>query len=40
MQTYKIDVSEAEKPLEEYATLQEFFARKIKADKRPIAEPG
>ena len=35
---YGIDVSEAEKPLEDYAGFDEFFTRRLKAGLRPIAE--
>jgi phosphatidylserine decarboxylase len=34
---YGIDVDEAEKPLEEYGGLQEFFTRRLKPGARPIA---
>jgi phosphatidylserine decarboxylase len=38
---YRIDVSEAEKPLDEYSGLQEFFTRRLKPDARPIdRSPG
>jgi phosphatidylserine decarboxylase len=40
MQTYKIDADAAEKPVESYSTLQEFFTRKLKPGLRPIAAPG
>lgn len=33
---YKIDLSEAEKDIEEYGSLGEFFSRKLKAEARPI----
>lgn len=33
---YKIDLTEIEKPLEEYRTLHEFFTRKLKKGKREI----
>ncbi|MCD9026453.1 archaetidylserine decarboxylase [Cohnella silvisoli] len=33
---YKIPVEEAEKKLEEYGSLNEFFTRRLKAGKRPI----
>jgi phosphatidylserine decarboxylase len=36
--TYGIDVTEAEKPLEEYAGFDEFFTRRLKAGARPIAD--
>lgn len=36
---YRVDVSEAEHPLEHYATFAEFFCRGLKAGARPIA-PG
>jgi phosphatidylserine decarboxylase len=34
--TYQIAVEEAEKSLEEYATLNEFFTRRLKPGSRPI----
>lgn len=34
--TYKINVAEAEKPLEQYRTLNEFFTRRLKPDMRQI----
>ena len=38
---YGIDVSEAEKPLTEYAGFDEFFTRKLRAGARPIDDaPG
>jgi phosphatidylserine decarboxylase len=38
---YGIDLSEAEKPLEEYEGVQELFTRRLKPDARPIdAAPG
>lgn len=33
---YNIDVSEAEKPLEDYKTFNEFFARELKKNARPL----
>lgn len=33
---YGIDVSEAEKPLEEYGGLQEFFTRRLRPGLRPV----
>lgn len=33
---YKINLSEIEKPIHEYAHLTEFFTRKLKQDARPI----
>jgi phosphatidylserine decarboxylase len=36
---YGVDVSEAERPIEEYPTFTEFFTRRLKAGARPIA-PG
>jgi phosphatidylserine decarboxylase len=37
---YGIDVGEAEKPLEEYTGLQDFFTRKLRPDARPLpADP-
>lgn len=35
-QTYKIDIEEAEKPLEQYRTLNEFFTRRLKPNMRQI----
>lgn len=32
-----IDVNECEKPVEEYTSFNDFFARKLKSDRRPIA---
>jgi phosphatidylserine decarboxylase len=40
LQTYKIDADAAEKPLEEYDTLQAFFTRKLKPGLRPVAAEG
>lgn len=38
---YGIDVSEAEKPLEEYAGFDEFFTRKLRPGARPVDDaPG
>jgi len=38
---YGIDVSEAEKPLAEYAGFDDFFTRRLRADARPIdRSPG
>jgi len=38
---YGIDVSEAEKPVEEYSGLQEFFTRRLRAGARPVDQtPG
>ena len=38
---YGIDVTEAEKPLEDYAGFDEFFTRRLRAGLRPIADgPG
>src|SRR6185295_4893181 len=34
---FKIDCSEAEKPVEEYPTLGDFFIRRLKPGARPIA---
>lgn len=36
---YRVDVAEAEKPLDEYRTFGEFFTRRLKPGTRPIA-PG
>ena len=33
---YGIDVSEAEKPLDEYSGFDEFFTRKLKPGARPV----
>lgn len=38
-QAYGVDLAEAEKPLEEYASLQAFFTRRLKPGLRPQAEP-
>ncbi|WP_018131789.1 archaetidylserine decarboxylase [Effusibacillus pohliae] len=35
---FQIDLQQAEKPLEAYQTLTEFFTRKLKSECRPIAE--
>jgi len=35
---YKIDVSEAEFPIENYNSLNHFFTRRLKSDKRPIVK--
>lgn len=37
LQTYEIDAGAAEKPVEQYATLQEFFTRRLTPGLRPIA---
>lgn len=37
VRTYNICVEEAEKPMEQYGTLNEFFTRKLKPGIRPIA---
>ena len=34
---YNIDTAEAEKPIEEYGGLQEFFTRRLRPGARPIA---
>ena len=34
---YSIDVEEAEKPLEEYRSIGDFFVRKLKPGRRPLA---
>jgi phosphatidylserine decarboxylase len=34
--SFKIDMSEAEKPLEEYKSIQDLFTRKLKPGLRPI----
>uniref|UniRef100_A0A383WB87 Phosphatidylserine decarboxylase n=1 Tax=Tetradesmus obliquus TaxID=3088 RepID=A0A383WB87_TETOB len=39
IQTFKIDASAAEKPVESYPTLQAFFARRLKPGMRPLATP-
>jgi phosphatidylserine decarboxylase len=36
--TFKLDMSEAEKPLEAYASVGELFARNLKPGARPIGE--
>ncbi len=36
--TYGIDVTQAEKPLEDYAGFDEFFTRRLKPGARPIAD--
>lgn len=36
---YKVDASEAERPLDEYPTFTEFFTRRLKPGARPVA-PG
>ncbi|MCY9512587.1 archaetidylserine decarboxylase [Paenibacillus apiarius] len=36
--TYKIKVEEAEKPLLEYRTLNDFFTRRLKPGMRPLTE--
>jgi len=41
IEEYKIDLSEAEKSLEEFSSFNDFFARKLKAGARPIdADPA
>jgi phosphatidylserine decarboxylase len=37
---YGIDVSEAEKPLEQYSGLQEFFTRRLRPEARPLPAEG
>src|SRR6185295_6478406 len=38
---YDIDVGEAEKPIDGYTGLQDFFTRKLRADARPLpADPN
>jgi phosphatidylserine decarboxylase len=39
LQTYDINAEEAEKPVAEYKTLQDFFARRLRPELRPTAEP-
>eukprot|EP00878_Enallax_costatus_P008696 GHUV01009090.1.p1 GENE.GHUV01009090.1~~GHUV01009090.1.p1 ORF type:complete len:267 (+),score=54.40 GHUV01009090.1:94-801(+) len=39
IKTYQIDASAAEKPVEEYKTLQEFFTRRLKPGLRPVDQP-
>jgi phosphatidylserine decarboxylase len=39
-QTYEIDADAAEKPADQYSTLQEFFTRRLKPGLRPIAAEG
>ncbi len=36
---YSVDLTEAERSLADFATFQEFFTRRLKADARPV-EPG
>ncbi|GLC75964.1 hypothetical protein PLESTF_001712100 [Pleodorina starrii] len=38
--SYSIDVAAAEKPVEQYRSLQEFFARRLRPGLRPIYELG
>eukprot|EP00879_Flechtneria_rotunda_P010380 GHRR01010856.1.p1 GENE.GHRR01010856.1~~GHRR01010856.1.p1 ORF type:complete len:166 (-),score=50.16 GHRR01010856.1:71-568(-) len=40
IKTYAVDASAAEKPVEDYPTLQAFFTRRLKAGLRPVAAPG
>jgi phosphatidylserine decarboxylase len=40
LQTFEIDASAAEKPVEAYDTLQAFFTRRLKPGLRPLAAPG
>jgi len=35
-----LNLAEVDKPIEQYATFNEFFARGLKASARPIAEPN
>jgi phosphatidylserine decarboxylase len=35
--TYGINIAEAEKPIGEYKTLQEFFSRSLKESSRPVS---
>lgn len=37
VKSFSIDMSEAEKPLEEYRTIEEVFSRSLKSGERPIA---
>lgn len=37
IKNYHIDVSEAEKPMQEYRTLNDFFTRRLKPGVRPLA---
>lgn len=39
-QTYEIDADAAERPVEEYNMLQEFFTRRLKPGLRPITAEG
>lgn len=39
-QTFQIDAGAAERPVEEYNTLQEFFTRRLKPGLRPVAAEG
>lgn len=36
LQDYGVQLGETEKPVTEYATLNEFFARRLKPGARPI----
>ncbi|MCW2277174.1 archaetidylserine decarboxylase [Heliophilum fasciatum] len=38
IRTYDIDVAQAEKPWQEYKTLGEFFARRLRPGMRPVAQ--
>lgn len=40
LQTFEIDTDAAEKPVEEYSTLQQFFTRRLRPGLRPIAAAG
>ena len=37
--SYNLNTDEIEKPISEYATFNEFFARKLKPGMRPVASP-
>ena len=39
IEQYSIDLDEVRDPLESFATLNDFFARRLKPDARPIASP-
>jgi len=39
VRAYRVDTSEAELPMSEYRTFNDFFARRLKSGARPISEP-
>ncbi|GBF95849.1 phosphatidylserine decarboxylase [Raphidocelis subcapitata] len=39
IKTYRINPDDAERPVEQYATMQDFFTRELKAGARPIKDP-